>query len=381
MNIRLFKPSLGEEELQMVKEAFDRSWVGLGPNVNKFEEEWANFIGAKLAIGLNSATAALHLALAVFSFPVGKKVLVPSLTFSATASAILYNRLIPVFVDSNPETLGMDLNDMKRKYDKDVVAVMPVHYAGHPVPMDELMPWAQEKGLKVIEDCAHTSGALYKGKALGTWGNIGCYSFEEKKLMTTGDGGMMVTNEPDLFKDVKAMRWVGIDKDNWKTAQAYTHANHDALHWFYELNILGYKYNMNDLAASIGLAQLKKLPDMNRRRSDIIQAYMDGIKDIPGIKPLLPYEPEKYVYQMFGIRAEKRDELMIYLKSKGIATGCHYTPLSVQPLFKEWGVNCPFIEKEADKFITLPLHADLSDIEVKYIIEQFSKFNATKWNH
>lgn len=368
MNIRLFKPSLGEEELQLVKDAFDRSWVGLGPNVNKFEEEWAKFVGAELAIGLNSATAALHLALAVFNFPEGKKVLVPSLTFSATASAILYNRLIPVFVDSNPETLGMDLNDMKRKYDKEVVAVMPVHYAGHPVPMDELMPWAHEKGLKVIEDCAHTSGALYKGKALGTWGDIGCYSFEEKKLMTTGDGGMMVTNQPELFKDVKAMRWVGIDKDNWKTAQAYTHANHDALHWFYELNVLGYKYNMNDLAASIGLAQLKKLPAMNKLRSNIIQAYMDGLKDIPGIKPLLPYEPDKYVYQMFGIRAEKRDELMIYLKSKGIATGCHYTPLSVQPLFKEWGNNCPFVEKEAQDFITLPLHADLTNDEVKYII-------------
>ena len=125
---------------------------------------------------------------------------------------------------------------------------------------------------------------------------------------------------------------------------------------------------MNDLAASIGLAQLKKLPAMNKRRSDIIQAYMDGIKDIPGIKPLLPYEPDKYVYQMFGIRAEKRDEIMIYLKSKGIATGCHYTPLSVQPLFKEWGNNCPFVEKEAQTFITLPLHADLANDEVKYII-------------
>lgn len=368
MNIRLFKPSLGAEELEAVKDAFDRSWVGLGPKVNEFEEKWAEFVGAKLAIGLNSATAALHLALAAFRFPEGKKVLVPSLTFSATASAILYNRLIPVFVDSDPITLGMDLEDMKRKCDKEVVAVMPVHYAGHPVPMDELMPWAREKGLKVIEDCAHTSGALYKGKSLGTWGDIGCYSFEEKKLMTTGDGGMMVTNDPELFKDVKAMRWVGIDKDNWKTAQAYVDANHDALHWFYELNVLGYKYNMNDLAASIGLQQLKKLPAMNARRSAIIQQYMEGLKGVEGVRPMLPYEPSNYVYQMFGIRAERRDELMIYLKSKGIATGCHYTPLSLQPLFKDWGHSCPFIEKEADKLITLPLHAELTNNEVEYIV-------------
>lgn len=375
MNIRLFKPSLGNEELQAIKEAFDRSWVGLGPNVNKFEEEWANFVGANVAIGVNSATAALHLALMVFKFPEKKKVLVPSLTFSATASAILYNRLIPVFVDSNPITLGMDLEDMKRKYDKDVVAVMPVHYAGHPVPMDELMPWAREKGLKVIEDCAHTSGALYKGKSLGTWGDIGCYSFEEKKLMTTGDGGMMVTNDPDLFKEVKAMRWVGIDKDNWKTAQEYINANHDALHWFYELNVLGYKYNMNDLAAAIGLVQLKKLPAMNKRRSEIINMYMNGIIRIEGIQPLLPYEPDNYVYQMFGIRAEKRDDLMIYLKNKGIATGCHYTPLSLQPLFKPYAKDCNYIEKEANKFITLPLHADLTNEAVLYITDMLITSN------
>lgn len=374
MNVRLFKPSVGKEELDNIKEAFDRSWIGLGPNVNEFEKKWAEFIGCKIAIGLNSATAALHLAIKSLGFPEGKKVLVSSLTFSATASAILYNRLIPVFVDSDPVTLGMDLEDMKRKYDKDVVAVMPVHYAGHPVPMDELMPWAREKGLKVIEDCAHTAGAKYKGKALGTWGDIGCFSFEEKKLMTTGDGGMIISNDTKLLKDVKAYRWVGIDKDNWKTAQAYTNANKDAMHWFYEINLLGYKYNMNDLAAAIGLAQLEKLPKMNARRSEIIRMYLDGIKNIEGIEPLLPFEPENYVYQMFGIRTEKRDDLMIYLKSKGIATGCHYTPLSIQPLFKPFAENCDFIEKETNKFITLPLHADLTNEEVEYIIQNLKSF-------
>ena len=375
MNIRLFKPSLGDEELQAIKEAFSRSWVGLGPMVNEFEKQWAEFVGAELAIGLNSATAALHLALAAFNFPEGKKVLVPSLTFCSTAAAVLYNRLIPVFVDSDPITLGMSFEDMKQKYDKDCVAIMPVHYAGHPVPMDLLIPWAKEKGLKVIEDCAHAAGGVYKGKMLGTWGDIGCYSFEEKKCMTTGDGGMMVTNDPELFKNIKAMRWVGIDKDNWKTAQAYTDTNMDAMHWFYELNILGYKYNMNDLAASIGLVQLKKLPSFNKRRSEIISIYMDGLQNIDGVTLLLPFEPEKYPYQMFGIRAEKRDDLMIHLKSKGIATGCHYTPLTLQPLFKPYANNCSFIEQEAEKFITLPLHSDLLDNEVDFIIEQIKNAN------
>jgi len=375
MNIRLFKPSVGEEELQLIKEAFERSWIGLGPMVNKFEEEWAKFIGCEVAIGLNSATAALHLALRIFGFEKGKKVLVPSLTFSSTASAVLYNELIPVFVDSDPTTLGISLEDLEKKCDNDCVAVIPVHYAGHPVPMDKLVPWARNKGLKVIEDCAHTAGGVFKGKTLGTWGDIGCFSFEEKKCMTTGDGGMMVTNDPDLFKDVKAMRWVGIDKDNWKTSIAYTEINKDAMHWFYELNVLGYKYNMNDLAASIGLAQLKKLPAFNKRRSQICKLYLNGIQDLHGVEPLLPFESEKYPYQMFGIRAEKRNELMIYLKSQGIATGCHYTPLSLQPLFKFYAKDCNYIEMEANKFITIPFHTELTNEEIIFVLQRIHEFS------
>ncbi len=375
MNIRLFQPSLGKEELDNINEAFGRAWIGLGPNVNKFEEEWAEFVGSDVAIGLNSATAALDIALKVFNFAEGKKVLVPALTFASTACAILYNKLIPVFVDSDPITLGMSLEDLERKYTEDCVAIIPVHYAGHPIPMEKLMPWAKNKNLRVIEDCAHTAGAEYKGSVLGTWGDIGCYSFEEKKLMTTGDGGMLVTNNPELFNDVKALRWVGIDKDNWKTAQSYTEVNKDAMHWFYEINVLGYKYNMNDLSAAIGLAQLKKLPTMNARRSEIIRMYLDGINDIPKISPLLPFEPEKYCYQMFGIRSDQRDDLMIYLKSQGIATGCHYTPLTLQPLFHNFSGDCSYIEAEANKFITLPLHAEITNEEVEYIIEHLKKFN------
>jgi perosamine synthetase len=374
MNIRLFKPSLTDLELQAVKEAFDRSWIGLGPKVSEFEEAWRQHIGCEVAIGLNSATAALHLAVRVFGFERGKKILVPSMTFSATASAVLYEGLIPVLVDSDPVTLGMSLEDLEKKYDKDCVAVIPVHYCGHPVPMEKLMPWARERNLKVNEDCAHTTGSLYKGKPLGTWGDIGCYSFEEKKLMTTGDGGMIVSNDPELLKDVKAMRWVGIDKDNWKTAQSYVDVNKDAYHWFYELNVLGYKYNMNDLAASIGLAQLKRLPEMNHRRGEIIKQYIEGLKDCKRVRPILPYEPDNYVYQMFAVRADDKDGLILHLKSKGIATGCHYTPLSMQPLFKPFASECQIAEEEYYRIITMPLHAELDAEEVQYIIKAVRTF-------
>ena len=192
--------------------------------------------------------------------------------------------------------------------------------------------------------------------------------------MTTGDGGMICSDNEELLKDVKAMRWVGIDKDNWKTAQEYVNANKSAMHWFYEINILGYKYNMNDLAASIGLAQLKKLPKFNKRRTEIVSKYCEGLKGVKGVEPLIKYEPDKYVYQMFGIRTDRRDEMIIHLKENGIATGCHYTPLSLQPLFKKWGNNCAYIEKEHNRFITLPLHADLTDEEINYVIDKIREF-------
>jgi len=377
MEVRLFKPSVGALELQAVAGAFERSWIGLGPKVKEFEEAWERHLQCNEAVALNSATAALHLALAVFGFAEGKKVLVPSLTFSATASAVLYNRLVPVFVDSEPEGLGIDLDDLERKYDEDCVAVIPVHYAGHPVAMEKLVPWARDRKLKVIEDCAHTTGSFYKGTRLGLWGDIGCYSFEEKKLMTTGDGGIICANDPQLLKDVRAMRWVGIDKDNWKSARAYVGQNQDAMHWFYELRVLGYKYNMNDLAASIGLVQLQRLPEMNRRRAEIIDRYLDGLRDLNSITPLVPYAPDNYVYQMFGIRSDQRADLMIHLKKRGIATGSHYTPLSVQPLFHEWGHNCPYIEQDADRLVTLPLHADLTNEEVDYVVEGVRSFELT----
>ncbi len=370
MKIRLFKPHIGKEELQSISKSIKKSWIGLGPKVNEFEKNWKKYLGCKEAIALNSATAALHLALKVFNFKKGKKVLVPSMSFSSTASAVLYNDLKPIFVDSDPKTLCVDLNDLKKKYTKDCVAVMVIHYAGHPAEIDKIVKWGKRKKLKIIEDCAHTSGSFYRGKRLGLWGNIGCYSFEEKKIMTTGDGGMICSNNKKLLKDVRAMRWVGIDKDNWKKFSLYTKSSKNAYHWFYEIRTLGYKYNMNDLAASIGLVQLKKLKKMNIKRSKIIKHYLHLLKDVKKIELLVPYNPSKYTYQIFGIRYKKRDDLIIKLKSKGIATGCHWTPMTKQPLFRKFKNNCNYIEKEINKCLTLPLHPDLTKKEVEYICNQ-----------
>ncbi|MGA1791510.1 MAG: DegT/DnrJ/EryC1/StrS family aminotransferase [bacterium] len=375
MNIRLFKPSLGQEELDNIKEVFDSAWIGLGPKVSEFEEAWSRYIGVKTSVGVNSATAALHLALAAFRFPEGKKVLVPDITFASTAMAPLYNGLIPVLVDVDPETLSISLEDLGKKYDRDCVAVIPVHMGGHPVPMDRIMDFAGRKKLKVIEDCAHCAGGQYQGKRLGTWGDIGCFSFEEKKCMTTGDGGMICSDDRDLIAPLRAQRWVGIDKDTWKRAKRYTdHLSRDSMHWYYEIRQMGYKYNMNDLSAAIGLAQLKKLDDMNRRRSASIRRYLNGIRGLNRIKPLLPFDPENCVYWLFGVRCEKRDALILLLKSEGIATGVHYMPLSMQPLFRPYDTGCRISKRIWQTFVTLPLHADLTPEEIDFITDALSAF-------
>ena len=173
-------------------------------------------MGSRYSVGFNSCTAALHVALAVNRFKKNKKVLVPAITFSATAAVALYCDLIPVFVDIDPKTLTMSFEDLKKKYSKDCVAVIPVHFGGQPCEMEKIMPWAKKKKLIVIEDCAQTCGGIYKGKKLGTWGDFGCFSFEEKKILTTGDGGMLCTNRKGKIHEIRSLRFHGWNEDPWE---------------------------------------------------------------------------------------------------------------------------------------------------------------------
>ena len=375
MNVRLFKPSFGQEELDNIKAAFDRSWVGLGPNVSEFETKWSAFIGCKASLGVNSATAALHLAVTAFDFPRGKKVLVPAITFASTAFAPIYNHLEPIFVDVESDTASMSVEDLKKKYTEDCVAIIPVHLGGHPCKMDEIMDFANEKGLKVIEDCAHVAGASYKGKKLGTWGHVGCFSFEEKKAMTTGDGGMMCSDDEELIQKMKPYRWVGIDKDTWKRASSTTSEDMDVMHWYYDIAVLGYKYNMNDLAAAIGLAQLEKLPSFNNKRGEIIDKYLKGVEGLTSVTPILPYDTSNNYYHFFGVRCDNRNDLILHLKSRGIATGVHYVPLVELPYFKQFPADCPVASEIWKTFITLPLHVDLTNEEIQHVIQGLKDFD------
>jgi len=368
MKIRLFKPSVGEEELASIQKAFDSAWLGLGPRVAEFEQQWSRYIGSSQSVGVNSCTAALHLALSAYRFPIGKKVLVPVLTFASTAMAVLYNGLEPVFVDIDPESLSISLEDLERKYSKDCVAVIPVHFSGHPVQMDQLTNWAKARGLKVIEDSAHAAGGMYKGKALGTWGDIGCFSFEEKKGMTTGDGGMISSDDEELLKPLRHSRWVGINKDTWERYEANTSNSLNVNGWYYEISDIGYKYNMNDLMASIGLVQLRKLDRMNRRREAILHQYLCGLQSGGDVKAAIPYHLQQSSYWAFVVRVQDRNRFIRHMISKGIATGVHYMPLTMHPLFMKYATDTPNAASIWKELVTLPLYPDLTDEEVQYII-------------
>lgn len=372
--VRLFKPSVGDAELEAVRGVFERAWMGLGPKVGEFEKAFSAYIGTPQSVAVNSGTAALHLALGAFGFAPGSKVLVPSLTFVASATAILYNGLEPVFVDIDPETLSLDLADLERKIDADTVAVVAVHFGGYPVAMDRLMALAKARGLKVVEDCAHCVGGAYQGRKLGTWGDIGCFSFEEKKCMTTGDGGMITSHDADLLAPLRPRRWVGIDKDTWQRAGNYTAGDLDVRHWYYEVADLGYKYNMNDLAAAIGLVQLDRLDGFNARRQELVSRYVGGIRN-PALRPLLPFHQDgENAWHLFGVRSAQRDALIRHLKPNGVATGVHYMPLTLHPLFRAAKGATPVAERVWQDLLTLPLFPDMADDDVDYVVDLLNGF-------
>tara|TARA_B110001452_G_scaffold247880_1_gene234237 strand:+ start:517 stop:1671 length:1155 start_codon:yes stop_codon:yes gene_type:complete len=374
--IRLFKPSLGNEEITAIKRIFKKSWIGYGPEVKKFENSWSKYIGIKYSVGVTSCSAALHIALASKNFKKRKKVLVPAMTFTATAAAALYCGLEPVFVDINEYDLNINFEDLKKKYSKDCVAVIPVHVGGHPCEMEKIIPWAKRKKLLVIEDCAHTAGGVYKGKMLGTWGEVSCFSFEEKKMLTTGDGGMICTNNKSLATKFKSLSFHGWNRDPWsRHKKGLSKKNLKEKHWYYQIKELGFKYNMNDLMAAIGLAQLKKLHSFNFKRNVGVKKYLEGIKNCKNIKPYFVKQYKRISYWMFAIRSKKRDQLIAFLKERGIATSVYWIPVPMHPLYKKYKSKIPVTKRVWKELVTLPLFSDIKLKELNYIIKSVKEFD------
>ena len=367
--IPVFKPSFGNEELEALKEPFKTGWIGLGPKTKEFEEKFAQYIGTNYAAGMNSGTAALHLALKVMNIQ-GKEVITTPMTFVSTNHAILYNGGIPVFCDIEEDTLNIDASKIEGLITDKTAAIIVVHYGGHACDMDRVLEIAKKHDLRVIEDCAHACGGEYKGKKLGSIGDISCFSFHAVKNLATGEGGMVNTDDSEILAQLKKMRWVGISADTFsreeKDSKKYS--------WHYEVEDLGFKYHMHDITAAIGLVQLGKLERMNKRREEITKRYNAGLKDLTWLKTPVIKSYARPSYHNYVIKTEYRDRLNEYLKAKGISTGVHYVPNHHYKMYKKFRADVPVCEKIWKQILTLPLYPDLSDKEADMIIEEIGIF-------
>jgi perosamine synthetase len=368
--IQLFKPFFGQEELEALREPFETGWIGLGPKTAEFERKFAEFIGVKYAVGVNSCTAALDLALKLLDIRNGDEVIVPTMTFVSTAHVVAYNLATPIFADVDEKTLDIDLEDVKRKITRRTKAIIPVHYGGRPCNMDALKEMAGGK-MVIIEDAAHACGAEYMGKKCGSLGDIGCFSFHAVKNLAMGDGGALTLNDKEMYERAKRMRWLGIDKGTWDRTKA------DKSYWWeYLVDEIGLKCHMNDIQAAIGLVQLKKLASMNKRRREIVKMYNEGFKNIDWIEtPPEDTDEYKSSWHIYCVKVNviDRNDLSAYLERNGIGTGVHYKPIHTYLCYGN-RPSLPIAERVFKRILSLPMHPGLSDDDVKRIIGTIKRF-------
>ena len=367
-------PEIGEEEISEVIDTLRSGWITTGPKVRQFESNFRDFIGTGVeAIAVNSVTAGLHLALEALGVREGDEVIVPSLTFTATAEVVRYLGANVKIVDINPNTLNVDINSIRNAISVKTKVIMPVHYAGLSCDMDAIFTLAKEFDLKVVEDAAHALPTTHKGSIVGSLkSDITVFSFYANKTMTTGEGGMVVTRHSDLAKRMKIMRLHGIDRDAFDRFQSKKPA------WYYEVVAPGFKYNMTDIAAAIGIHQLKRLPKFLERRQALAERYFEALAELPLVLPADDVSGGSHSWHLFVIRLEgnakmSRDELIELLSDKGIGTSVHYVPLHRQPYWRDMYslTNDHFVE--ADKaylsMISIPLYTSMTNDQQEYIIQ------------
>jgi len=367
-------PDIGNDEINEVIGALKSGWITTGPKVEQFESDFRDFIGNGVkAISVNSATAGLHLALEALGVTEGDEVIIPSLTFTATAEVVRYLGADVKIVDIDPVTLNIDIEAIRVAITPKTKVIMPVHYAGLSCDMNEILLLAKEFSLKVVEDAAHALPTTYKGDMIGTLkSDITVFSFYANKTMTTGEGGMVVTRNSDLAKRMKIMRLHGIDRDAFDRFQSKKPA------WYYEVVAPGFKYNMTDIAASMGIHQLKKLPGFLDRRQYLAKRYFDSLVDLPLTLPMDDVDGGSHSWHLFVIRVQdnsqvNRDELIQILSDQGIGSSVHYVPLHRQPYWRDkykLSVDMfPVTDKAYQAMLSIPLYTAMSDEQQDRIIQ------------
>lgn len=362
------RPSIGKEELTAVGKVFDTGWLGMGSKVKEFEEAVGAFLGARYVVATNTGTTALHLALDTIGLKPGDEVIVPSLTYVATVQAITATGATPVFCDIEEDTLSMDLSDAERKITDKTKAIVPVHYRGVPCNMERVLALAERFNLRVVEDAAQAFGSHYKGKKVGSFGDLTCFSFDPIKNVTCGEGGAVVTQSAELLDLLQRKRILGIDKDTWSRY-------HDKRSWFYDVTTQGYRYHMSNVNAAIGLVQLKKYNVMNARKISIAKTYDREFAELEKFElPRTDYNGLSLFIYIIKV-LENRDGLMKFLEERGIGTGIHYIPSHLFSFYKRKGLELPVTEKVYKQILTLPLFPDMTDNQVQRVISAIKEWN------
>jgi len=363
--IPVCEPTIGKDELKNVTNCIETNWISsIGKYIKEFEEKFSKYCNAKHGITTNSGTTALHLALISLDIGGGDEVILPTLTMVATADAVVYTGAKPVFVDSEPKTWNIDVKKIEEKINDKTKAIIPVHIYGHPVDMDAILEIAKKYNLYVIEDAAEAHGAEYKGKKVGCLGDIGCFSFYANKIITTGEGGMIVTNDDEIAEKARLLKDLAHSKE-----KRFLH------------NFIGFNYRMTNLQAAVGVAQLEKIEKFVRMRRNNAMLYNSLLGNIKGIT--LPVEEEwaKNVYWMYSILIEDdfgidRDELRIQLKKNGIETRTFFIPMHQQPIFKKMGLsegNCPVADELSRKGLYLPSSSSLTEKDIRFVCQNIKK--------
>ena len=364
MKIQFHKPHISHKELEGVSETIQSGWLTMGPKTLKFENNFKNYIGSQFAISVNSATAALQLALNAVKVDKGDEVIIPTNTFISTAEAVLYSGAKPILCDIEEKNHNINVELIEGLITPQTKAIIPVHFGGHPCDMDGIMEIAKKNKLKVIEDAAHSLPSLYEGKKIGTISDAACFSFYATKTMTTGEGGMVTTNDENIAQKITLQRLHGINGDAWNRYEG----DND---WYYEVVDLGYKYNTTDIQSALGLVQLEKLEWMRDERKKIATKYRDAFS---GKIEFIDENPgNESSWHLFVIKVSNRDELHQKLKEKEISTSVHFIPIHNHPYYKKRFTykyrDYPISNAVYKQSLSLPIYPSLSEKEVNYVIK------------
>jgi dTDP-4-amino-4,6-dideoxygalactose transaminase len=364
-------PTITEEEISAVVETLRSNWITTGPKTKEFETRFAAHRGAESALAVNSCTAALHIALTSLDIGPGDEVITTPMTFCSSVNVIEHVGATPVLVDVEPDTLTIDPERVKAAITERTRAILPVHYAGHPATMEPILKTARAHNLHVIEDAAHALPATYQGRAVGTLGDFTAFSFYATKNVTTAEGGML-TGDPERIERARRLSLHGMSRDAWKR---YSNGGS----WFYEVVEPGFKYNMTDIQAALGLVQLNRLDEMQARRAEIVAMYNAAFRELDEVQ--IPtergdVESSKHLYVLrlcLDRLTITRDQFIEALAAHNIGTSVHFIPIHLHPYYRDtygWKPDdFPVAYGEYRRLVSLPLHPRLSDEDVHYVVD------------